>query len=228
VNLKAAAPTRERILDASMALFNERGVQGAAVYKVAAHLGISPGNLAYHFKNKSEVLAALAERLEADLADAFAPFAQSRQAEDVVESMHAIFVVFWRYRFFFNASFDLYVISTPVAERYQRLLSNIRSMVAENYARAVADRMMRAPRAPNNSALIADNTVAVWVLWLQFVPPGDGTAQHPPLAAIRAAQLQHFSLIEPYLNSAFTAELHQLIQARYSAPETSRAPEMIL
>src|SRR5258705_13711197 len=50
---------RERILEASLALFNERGVPSVSTKTIAAHLGISAGNLYYHFANKEEIVREL-------------------------------------------------------------------------------------------------------------------------------------------------------------------------
>lgn len=53
------APTRERILDAARALFNERGYDRVTMRAVSDSLGISVGNLTYHFAHKHELVIAL-------------------------------------------------------------------------------------------------------------------------------------------------------------------------
>ena len=52
-----ATTTRDRILQASLALFNADGLAAVSTHKVAAELGISPGNLHYHFKTKEQMVA---------------------------------------------------------------------------------------------------------------------------------------------------------------------------
>ena len=39
--------TRDRILLTSLALFNEQGLAAVSTHKIAAELGMSPGNLHY-------------------------------------------------------------------------------------------------------------------------------------------------------------------------------------
>jgi AcrR family transcriptional regulator len=54
-----ARRTRDRILDAALELFNERGTAAVTTNHVAAHAGISPGNLYYWFSDKDEIIREL-------------------------------------------------------------------------------------------------------------------------------------------------------------------------
>jgi AcrR family transcriptional regulator len=51
--------TKDKILAASLALFNEQGIRAVTTNHIAEEIGISPGNLYYYFKNKEEILRAL-------------------------------------------------------------------------------------------------------------------------------------------------------------------------
>ena len=57
--------TRQRILDTARGLFNEAGVARVGVREIARALEMSPGNLAYHFATKDELVAALVKELQA-------------------------------------------------------------------------------------------------------------------------------------------------------------------
>jgi AcrR family transcriptional regulator len=48
--------TREMILKASLQLFNEKGYYIVSLRQIASEIGISQGNLTYHFKKKEEIL----------------------------------------------------------------------------------------------------------------------------------------------------------------------------
>ena len=64
--------TRQRILDATLALYNERGEPQVSTSLIAAELGISAGNLHYHFRRKDELSAALLDRFVSEF-DALLP-----------------------------------------------------------------------------------------------------------------------------------------------------------
>ncbi len=51
--------TKERILTASLALFNERGYRSVTMRMIADSLSISVGNLTYHFPKKQDIVDTL-------------------------------------------------------------------------------------------------------------------------------------------------------------------------
>ncbi|MGN8245734.1 TetR/AcrR family transcriptional regulator [Cellulomonas soli] len=57
---------REEILDAALALFDERGIGPVSTNHVAERAGISAGNLYYWFSGKPAILRALVERWQAE------------------------------------------------------------------------------------------------------------------------------------------------------------------
>ncbi len=59
--------TRDKIIQASIALFNEQGERNVTTNHIAAHLGISPGNLYYHFRNKEDIILSIYEEYARNL-----------------------------------------------------------------------------------------------------------------------------------------------------------------
>ncbi len=51
--------TKKWILETALKLFNEHGSQAISTKRIAKEMGISPGNLYYHFKNKDEIIRAI-------------------------------------------------------------------------------------------------------------------------------------------------------------------------
>jgi AcrR family transcriptional regulator len=64
----AAERTHERILDGALELFNRDGTTAVTTNHIAAHLGISPGNLYYWFAGKPEIIRALFTRFASSYA----------------------------------------------------------------------------------------------------------------------------------------------------------------
>ncbi len=56
------ADSRTKILEAALAVFGERGIHAATLQEIAARAGLSLSGLHWHFKNKDELVTALADR----------------------------------------------------------------------------------------------------------------------------------------------------------------------
>jgi AcrR family transcriptional regulator len=195
--------TRDAILEASRLQFNRNGVQATAVYKIASDLAISSGNLSYHFRGKGEIIAALADALDGEIAVAARPFAGALGGRDFIHAMESFLTVLWRYRFFFNASHYLGGISADLAVRHDAVRSLIRGMIRRSTAEQIARGTIRAPRAPSSANVIADNIVSVWIAWLQETAPDESAEDLPPPGTLRDCIQHHFGVIEPYVSESF-------------------------
>ena len=65
--------TRDRILECALMLFNSEGEPNVTTLEIATELGISPGNLYYHFHGKEPLVMALLERFQDELAPLLDP-----------------------------------------------------------------------------------------------------------------------------------------------------------
>ena len=94
--------TYSRIVEASLMLFNEEGERNISTNHIAAHLGISPGNLYYHFRNKDEIIVQLFKRYSEDLLQYLRRVVLPKNVCDAIRYMAGIYDVMWRYRFLFS------------------------------------------------------------------------------------------------------------------------------
>jgi AcrR family transcriptional regulator len=97
-----ATRTRDRILEASLALFNADGLPAVSTHRIAAELGISPGNLHYHFKAKQLIVASLFRRFEERMASCMDAAASVAAIDDLWLSLHLIFEAVNEYRFVYR------------------------------------------------------------------------------------------------------------------------------
>jgi AcrR family transcriptional regulator len=54
---------KEQIIQDATRLFNEKGFEAVNMYELAGHLGMSRGNLVYHFRDKDALLTAIVEEM---------------------------------------------------------------------------------------------------------------------------------------------------------------------
>lgn len=55
--------SRETVVNGALALTDKEGLEGLTIRRLATHLGVTPMALYWHFKNKDELLEAVADRL---------------------------------------------------------------------------------------------------------------------------------------------------------------------
>lgn len=97
------ANTKQRILDTAITLFNQQGSAAVTTNHIAEALGISPGNLYYHFRNKDEIIRAAFERqFEAGHATFVLPADRPLTVDDVVALVRANFALMREYRFIYR------------------------------------------------------------------------------------------------------------------------------
>src|SRR6188474_636393 len=81
--------TREVLVEAARALFAERGYTGVGTEEIVRAAGVTRGALYHHFDDKRELLAAVYERVEAELAERIATGALNAEAKSPLEAMRA-------------------------------------------------------------------------------------------------------------------------------------------
>ncbi len=115
--------TRDRILDASLMLFNGVGEPNVTTLLISDELEISPGNLYYHFKSKGDIVGELFDHYEDEMLDLLAV------PEDVEISLdqqsfflHLLFETVARYRFLYQDLVNVLSRYDQLQNRFKRIL----------------------------------------------------------------------------------------------------------
>lgn len=134
----------EQILTAAMAVFAESGYDGATTNAIAARAGISPGSLYQFFRNKDDIVRALAERYGQRLAElrrhlGAAPDPAAVGLEAAVEAVLRPIISFNLENPGFKALFARTDMPPGLAEAVEPLHAAIRDRVAEQIGRLLPD-----------------------------------------------------------------------------------------
>ncbi len=90
--------TKEKILTVALEMFNETNTQAATTNHIAKKMGISPGNLHYHYKNREEIIRLLYIQMRDKLKLSVDTLPQN--ISQMVAHHQIIHDVSWEYRFF--------------------------------------------------------------------------------------------------------------------------------
>jgi AcrR family transcriptional regulator len=200
--------TRQRILDATLTLYNERGEPQVSTSLIAAELGISAGNLHYHFRRKDELSAALLDRFVSEF-DALLPPPGWRadHVEDAWLLLHLLLETMWRYRFLFR---DLSGVMSRDRRAGQRLAMVFERAVGVSRGIClglVEQGVMTATGAEIDA--LSGNITVVALYWLSFE-----SARHPRLSpegrGMARGAYQVLMLVAPFLQPDARLHLEQL------------------
>jgi AcrR family transcriptional regulator len=158
--------TRERILQASLELFNAQGERSVTTNHIAAHLEISPGNLYYHFRNKQAIIAELFDRYEQNV-DGFLQLPEGRAVtiEDKTRYLESLLSAMWDYRFVHRDLEHLLSGDERLAERY-RLFAKRHLLSAQKIYQGFVDAGILQMTPPQVEAL----AVNAWIIMTSWVP----------------------------------------------------------
>jgi len=188
--------TRDRILQTSLALFNEEGENNVSTVDIASVMQISPGNLYYHFKGKEAIINALFDNFEEELKIVLnAPVTKPLALDDNWVFIYIIFEEISDFRFF-------YFNSMSILERCESLRSRFARLMA--LKKATSDAMLQSLEKEGvlefhqgERDRLADRLAAHLSTWLQFRSLAAPTEQTQ--TAIQAGVYATIDQIIPYV-----------------------------
>lgn len=206
--------TKDRILLASLKLFNERGERNVSTNHIAAALDISPGNLYYHFRNKSDIVHQLFLQYQREV-QAFIVVPNRGQVtyQDKVNYLEAILNSMWDYRFLHRDLHHLLQDDERLRVIYREFSSRT---VADGRKifQAMADAGMLLASKEQIDALILNVWVLVvsWISMLQSLSVSGSDSSVQGKRLVKRAIYQIIMLEEPYLCEAMQHQLPELKQ----------------
>jgi AcrR family transcriptional regulator len=192
----AATETKDRIIQASIRLFNIHGVSKVTLRQIAAEIGISHGNLAYHYKNTEVVLHEIYTRMEAEMATAVYPAHGKVDLVYYNALLYRISDFQRRHRFFYMDMLEITRRYPELIQRYRATIVVRREQTRQLFESLLAQKFLKPEPEPGFYLSLAH---AIWVMstfWLQqekILGP-----EHP---AVRAGNdIQHiWEILLPHL-----------------------------
>ena len=209
--------TRDRILARSLAMFNEQGERAVTTNHIAASLGMSPGNLYYHFPNKEAIIFELFQQYAREMGGALAlPEDRPLTQHDKVALFEHILAWLWRFRFLHRDMNQLLDDNPSMREAYRAFAREIFRRVREIYRLEIASGLVEASEEEISALLIN-----IWIIatnWVNFLGTTGFFDYHEPLTErqMRQGIYQVICLEAPYLRGAARDGLAEL-KSRYGA-----------
>ena len=214
VTPKKPRRTAQRILEVTLELFNRFGEPNVSTTLISAEMGISPGNLYYHYPAKDELINSLFGRYEQALGEILQAADGVENVEDAWLFFHMLFELIWSYRFLYRDLNDLLSKNRRLETHFQFVLKNkAKAMHAllDGLARNGVVRIT-GPEA----ATTATSMVVVVTYWLSFEYVRDPRHALEPASAAAAmgrGGYHALALLMPHLDEASRTHLQTLAGA---------------
>lgn len=197
--------TPDRILATALDLFNELGEPNVTSNDIANEMDISPGNLHYHFRSKSDIVEALFASCDGNVSSLLA--SKDDNELDVARAwaqIHVLFETMWAFRFVYRDIAQL-ISKYPTIRRKTARLMHRKISVLEQGCHAFG-----VEAQGGEADTLARNMALVLTYWLSFeIACGvDGTDSD----RFSRGAYQVMSILSPYLDVESQAVLRQLAQ----------------
>lgn len=214
--------TSDRILSTALQLFNSNGADRVPIYKIASDLGISPGNLTYHFAKKQDIVHSLVERLETEAADVLSS-PRNPSAKHLAQYIVDLFSLMWRYHFFFESITNFSGVDPYLAECHRRIMSTAISGSVQRIEDAIACGDIEPLTPPNCPKILGENMWAVWVNRLGTAK-SDDRGIPDRTAVVYDCCIHHISIIQPYASAKYIARLYEAVKDLLNVQEGEDHP----
>jgi AcrR family transcriptional regulator len=218
---KAPRQTAERIVASALGLFNRFGEPNVAATMVAADLGISPGNLYYHYPGKEDIVNHLFGQYLNDL-QALLPASQDvKDLEDAWFFMHSLFELVWRYRFLYRDLNDLLSKYRQLEQQVKQVLANKHASFLTLLKRMTDQGLLTQNATERDSSATQMLVMLTWWLSYEYVrDPRHALEDANAQGGVSRGAQQVLGLLLPYLQAQPKAQLTALLQM-YNAPPSA-------
>ena len=165
---------KEKIVQTSVTLFNEKGIANVSMKQVADKLGISAGNLSYHYKTKEVLLSSIYHQMSGEALEYILPdtYITLHHFEEIIQKFREHQK---KYSFFFQDIVDIIRSYPEISTLYQEATSKRLTQ-----ARALIDYYVKTERLkPEDEGVCYDQLIHVIWMVTTFWASQEQIAQIP-------------------------------------------------
>ncbi|EPA1607195.1 TetR/AcrR family transcriptional regulator [Acinetobacter baumannii] len=214
MSLPKALKTKDRILQISLQLFNERGERSVTTNHIAAELGISPGNLYYHFRNKHEIIKELMHQYQVETLEMLSlPEDRPLTTNDKINYFQVLSGQLWNYRFIHRDVYHLVESNEDFKKIYPRFAGQVMQQGQRIYQAFVDAGLMK--MTPSEIEALIINLWIVLTNWTNFLYMSGHISDNSHLEEkwVWQALRQMVFLEGPYLMGESRATYEQLLES---------------
>jgi AcrR family transcriptional regulator len=192
--------TKEKILDTALELFNKQGIDQTTIRHIAQEMGISHGNLQYHYANTDLIIRALYDRLWMGFEQVMQSAPQQVEQEMIAfrESIAGIFRHIYTYRFIFLHFVEICRRIPEIGKHYSQNLKVREGQFLRLFEQMKEKGIMRKDMPEKMLRYLVHQLFIVCDFWLSS---NEITLQLKGKKALTYYEELFFSMLYPYLTA---------------------------
>jgi len=212
---KPRIKTYDRIIEESLKLFNEQGERNITTNHIAAHLGISPGNLYYHFRNKEEIVYQIFLMYRAFINQRLAiPESREMTVTDLINYLDTAFLAMWQFRFMFYDLPGMLARNPQLQTEYHQFVNaELKSLLAEHFRAFIRLGILQMDE--DDIEAVSINIWLVVKFWFAFEQTSRPKSPITEASGHRGVR-QVMALLKPYLQADYKDAFRQLSERHAS------------
>lgn len=216
---KAPRRTAVRIAEVTLDLFNRYGEPNVSTTVISAELGISPGNLYYHFASKDALVNQLFDQYEVAMLELLEAAPDVHDTEGAWFFLHSLFEHIWAYRFLYRDLNNLLSGNRHLETHFHEVLGRKTHALRLMLESLAAAGLMQID--PDSIETLSASMSVMVTYWLSFEYVRNPRQAMEPASADQALTrgARHvLALLTPYMASAELQAHLQNLTAAYSLP----------
>jgi len=201
--------TKEKILKTSLELFNEYGLSKVTLRTIANKMGISQGNLNYHFKKREDIIEALYFQLVSNIDKSMS---NNKQSNDLLQLLldisQTIMTNFFEYRFFLLDFVQIMRENKKIRTHYSNLTKQREQQFSIIFNMLVEHNLMRKEVFPNEYKNLYKRFQILSDFWISDAEIN--SSKITPKAILKYSEIL-IQAIYPYLTKEGQKRYHSLI-----------------
>ena len=200
------ANTRERILVTTLLLFNEHGEPNTTTNEIADAVDISPGNLYYHFRKKSDLVEALLLEFQADARRILQPAASPGSLDDFWVFLHRLLELTAGYRFLLRDMESLVASYPKVGTALKHFARALAASFELKLQALIESGVVKL--GENDARLVARNLAVIALFSEKFDALADSAPSSDDTAMRVAASV--LNVLQPFVGEAYSRQFAEL------------------
>ena len=191
--------TKDKIITTAIDLFNIHGTKAISTNHIAKEMGISPGNLYYHFRSKNDIIRSISDNFSNELGSALK--IQLDTISDFSSNLTSLFNRFFKiqqsYQFLFLEGVHLTKQDSRLLDNY----TNLRSLIKKGYYELLSNLVKIKIMKRQSLNIIDDLLDTQWIImwyWINHTILDRNTYDD---FQIKKGIKLSFSIIKPQLTS---------------------------